>query len=231
MDTSTTHTGRRLYKSRTNRIIDGICGGVGEYFDVDPTIVRVLWVLVTLLGGSGLLLYLAAMVIMPANSAYVPSSVSPSTTRIDKKRFWGIMLILVGAFILLANLGLLAAFSWWHLSWEVFFPILLIALGAWLVYVQMRNRGDVAAAPIEGLSGNAAQNSSQIPRERELRRSLTNKKLFGVCAGIANYFDIDPAIVRILFVGLVLATIGWALLLYILLVLIMPEEKPVINPS
>ena len=59
-----TYTQKRLYKSRRNRVIDGICGGIAEYFDIDVTIVRILWVLLTLLGGSGFFLYIAAMIIM-----------------------------------------------------------------------------------------------------------------------------------------------------------------------
>ena len=68
METATQNTtSRRLYKSRRNRMIDGVCGGVAEYFDIDPTIVRIIWILMTLLGGSGFILYIAGMIIMPVN--------------------------------------------------------------------------------------------------------------------------------------------------------------------
>ena len=56
---------RRLYRSRKNRIIAGVCGGIGEYFNVDPTIVRLLWVLFTFLGGSGIIAYIICRVIIP----------------------------------------------------------------------------------------------------------------------------------------------------------------------
>jgi len=55
----------RLYRSKTDRIIAGVCGGLGDYFNVDPTIIRLLWVLFTLLGGSGLLAYIIAWFIVP----------------------------------------------------------------------------------------------------------------------------------------------------------------------
>jgi phage shock protein C len=61
---------------------------------------------------------------------------------------------------------------------------------------------------------------------RELRRSVKDKKLFGVCGGIAAYFNVDSTIVRILYICLVIASFGWGLLLYIILVLLMPEERP-----
>ena len=56
---------KRLYKSNTNKVIDGVCGGIGEYFNIDPTLVRLGWVLFSALGGSGLLAYIIAAIIMP----------------------------------------------------------------------------------------------------------------------------------------------------------------------
>ena len=56
---------KELRKSDTNRVICGVCGGLGEYFQVDSTIVRLLLVAFTLLGGSGIIAYLIAAVIMP----------------------------------------------------------------------------------------------------------------------------------------------------------------------
>jgi phage shock protein C len=56
---------RKLYRSRTNRKLAGICGGLGQYFNVDATLLRVLFVLLAVLGGSGLILYLALWIIVP----------------------------------------------------------------------------------------------------------------------------------------------------------------------
>ena len=58
---------KRLYKSNQNKMIDGVCGGIAEYFGVDPTVVRLLWVLFSLMGGSGILAYIIAAVIIPCN--------------------------------------------------------------------------------------------------------------------------------------------------------------------
>ncbi len=57
---------KKLMRSRMNKMICGVCGGVGEYFNVDPTIIRLAWALITVCGaGSGLLVYIIAAVIMP----------------------------------------------------------------------------------------------------------------------------------------------------------------------
>ncbi len=56
---------KRLYRSKKNRVIAGVCGGIAEYFNVDPTIIRLLWILFALAFGSGILAYIIAWVIIP----------------------------------------------------------------------------------------------------------------------------------------------------------------------
>ena len=59
-------TGRRLYRSNRDKMLAGVCGGLAEYFDIDPTLVRIAWVFFTFLGGSGILLYIIALIVIPA---------------------------------------------------------------------------------------------------------------------------------------------------------------------
>ena len=54
-----------LFKSDSNRILGGVCGGIGECLNIDPTIIRLIWVIVTIAGGSGILAYIIALLIMP----------------------------------------------------------------------------------------------------------------------------------------------------------------------
>lgn len=56
---------KRLYRSRINRQLQGVCGGLGEYFNVDPTLVRLIFIVLSLAGGPGLILYILLWVIMP----------------------------------------------------------------------------------------------------------------------------------------------------------------------
>lgn len=56
---------KRLYKSSTDKKVCGVCGGIANYFDVDPTVIRLIWVIFTLAGGSGLIAYFIAAIIMP----------------------------------------------------------------------------------------------------------------------------------------------------------------------
>ena len=56
---------RRIYLSDTNKKIGGVCGGIGEYFGIDPTIVRLIWFLYIFLEGVGLLAYFIAWILIP----------------------------------------------------------------------------------------------------------------------------------------------------------------------
>ena len=56
---------KKLYKSNQNKMIDGVCGGIAEYFGIDPTVVRLIRALFSLMGGSGILAYIIAAIIIP----------------------------------------------------------------------------------------------------------------------------------------------------------------------
>jgi phage shock protein PspC (stress-responsive transcriptional regulator) len=84
--------GRGLYRSRTNRVLGGVCGGFAEYLETDPVLVRVVWVLVTLFTGVPLIAYLVAWIVMreaPVSGA-APVEMNPSRrlTRSVRDRRW-----------------------------------------------------------------------------------------------------------------------------------------------
>jgi phage shock protein C len=56
---------RKLYRSTTNRQLAGVCGGLAEYFNLDATLIRVLFIVLAVLGGSGVILYIAMWIIVP----------------------------------------------------------------------------------------------------------------------------------------------------------------------
>lgn len=57
---------KRLYKSDTNVKIAGVCGGIGEYFNIDPTLIRLAWIIFCFAGGSGILAYIIAALVIPS---------------------------------------------------------------------------------------------------------------------------------------------------------------------
>jgi phage shock protein C len=76
---------KKLYRSRSNRLLGGVCGGLGDFFGVDPTVVRVVFVLGALFGfGSFILLYIIMLFIVPEESTG-SSSVLPTTPPADSE--------------------------------------------------------------------------------------------------------------------------------------------------
>lgn len=63
--------GKRLVRSKTNKTICGVCGGIGEFLNVDPTLIRLLWVIFSLTGGAGLIAYIIAALIIPEDNNIV----------------------------------------------------------------------------------------------------------------------------------------------------------------
>lgn len=59
---------KRLYRIEQGKMLAGVCGGIAEYFDVDPSLVRLAWVLFCAMGGSGVLAYIVAAIIIPKKS-------------------------------------------------------------------------------------------------------------------------------------------------------------------
>ncbi|NOQ37949.1 PspC domain-containing protein [archaeon] len=56
---------KKLYRSKKDRMLAGVCGGIGEYFGIDSTLVRILWVLLTFGGGAGIILYIICAIVVP----------------------------------------------------------------------------------------------------------------------------------------------------------------------
>ena len=57
---------KKLYKSNTDKKLDGVCAGIAEYFGIDPTVIRLAWVLFSLCGGSGILAYIICAIVIPS---------------------------------------------------------------------------------------------------------------------------------------------------------------------
>lgn len=60
---------KRLYKIEQGKMLCGVCGGVAEYFNIDPSLVRIGWALVSLAGGAGIVAYIIACIILPNKSS------------------------------------------------------------------------------------------------------------------------------------------------------------------
>lgn len=112
---------RRLRRSRSDRIIAGVCGGLGRYLGIDPVLIRIAFVVLALAGGGGVLLYIVGWVLIPEERpGESPGEARPSSAE-------ALRLILGGALIAVGVIALLGV-SFPHL-WKYFWPLALIAIG------------------------------------------------------------------------------------------------------
>ncbi len=158
----------RLHKSSTSRVIAGVCGGLGEYFGVDATIVRLLFVLLAIFHGIGVLAYIVLWIVMPRESNLemaprdvvrdnigsireeaeklgdqfragpagggTPGAAGPRSVA-NRQFVAGMVLLVLGVLFLMDNLHIF----WWF-NWGQMWPVVLIIIGAFLVYDRSRPR-------------------------------------------------------------------------------------------
>ena len=140
---------KRLYRSQKDKIIAGVCGGIGEYFGIDPVIIRIIAVILFFWGGSGIIAYIIGMIIIPLDPGHVKEDLKKTTKAVskgDKKEvvkvggdsgalIIGIVLVVVGGMFLMRNLPFFNEYYWWfrHQIGHIFWPAVLIALGAFMI--------------------------------------------------------------------------------------------------
>ncbi len=155
---------RKLYRSSSDRIISGVCGGLAEHFEIDPTLVRVIFIVLALMSGVGVIIYLALALLVPSEgkeekspketikegageigqrAKEVATEVGAGVKKVASKAkapgtfLLGLVLVLIGIWFLLQNLG----FQWpYWMDFHVIWPVLLILLGLF-IFVK-RAKGD-----------------------------------------------------------------------------------------
>ncbi|MFZ2025767.1 MAG: PspC domain-containing protein [Microgenomates group bacterium] len=152
-----TKTEKRLVRTSKNKMLGGVAAGIGNYFDLDPNIIRFLFIVLTVFGGSGVLMYLLLWLLLPSDTSEtsggrdtmrenigqmketvqgfaedIKKEVTPETTEAEKKPksqgYLGVVLVVLGVGFLLINLGLLDMYVV-----RRFWPVLLVFLGVSLL--------------------------------------------------------------------------------------------------
>ena len=141
----------RLYRSRGDRMLFGVAGGLARYLNVDSSIVRIVWVLLVFAAGAGILLYVVAAFLIPEEPAgYVAASVSSSVSAgegpatdpsANGRRDTGGGAILLGLILVLVGGWLLLERFLPALEGRVVWPAILIIVGLVLVLGSLRGRG------------------------------------------------------------------------------------------
>jgi len=202
---------RRLYRSRQKRMLTGVCAGFAEYLNIDTVFIRLIWIALTFFGGFGLILYIISSIIIPECPKEIQED-TVTTYKSDSRVFWGALFIVIGSALLLKKMGFFYYFNIWQLPWHLLWALLLIGVGVIIL---------VNYAPTRLRTGANADNGVTSSK-KQLKRSVSNKMIAGVCAGIAEYFEWDPTLVRLIYIFLAFASFGIALLVYFILMLVLP---------
>ena len=152
---------KKLYRSRKDKMLGGVAGGLAEYFEIDPTLVRIAFVVTLMLGGTGMLAYLILWIVVPeepytfpgsdtstgsptTDEQQTPGSSSPNDTfaayteaytkqKQNRKSLAGWILIIIGALFLADNFIP-------HFCIGNFWPLILVAIGAGLLIKANNNK-------------------------------------------------------------------------------------------
>jgi phage shock protein C len=212
----TSQTHHKLYRSKENRIMAGVCGGMADYFAIDPLVVRLIWVVATLFAGAGIIAYIAAIFIIPENPDQARATVKPIFSA-ESSRQWGIILIVVGIILLLAQLSSVNYLFFRHFHWQTFLAILLVAYGVYLIVNKNKNQESTRQQIHEEEINNNANSN------RDFYRISKGKMIGGVCIGLSAYFNMDVTIVRLIMVVATLASGGIPIVAYLAALIIFPS--------
>ncbi len=119
---------KRLYRSRHNKIIAGICGGIAEYFDIDPVIVRLLMVLLFIYG-VGLIIYILGWIMIPQEPAELTQEdvIDIDDEKKRREKLGAIVLIIIGVVLIFGE------FYSMSFIWKLAVPITIIAAGIYIL--------------------------------------------------------------------------------------------------
>lgn len=133
---------KRLYRSQKEKVLFGVCGGLAEYFDIDPVLVRVVFVVIALMGGVGVLAYLILWLVVPEKdndiaAAQIIEETKKSFLNMDEdKKHKG---SIIGGLVLLALGGIFLADNFIPgVDFGDFWPVILIVIGIGLLWSAVR---------------------------------------------------------------------------------------------
>ena len=202
---------KRLVRTRDDSVLAGVCGGFGQYFNLDSALVRLLWVFFTIFGGSGVLAYIVAVFIIPDESTgkdVTPRRLIDGIN--DKTILWCVLLVLVGIILFFQHGDFINSIwrHFWNSGINVLLALITISVGVYLLYQERKK-----ISTMFGLS-------SEMP----LSLSEKDKQLAGVCGGIAESIGMDSTIIRFFWVYGTIMSVGIGLILYFVLALVLPNK-------
>ena len=132
---------KKFYRSNKNRILFGVCGGLGEYFNIDPVIIRIIFVALTLGGGWGIIIYVILGIIAPSRpEGDIMEPSQEQQLHVPASKWLGVAIVALGAWILFRHLAPN------FFTWEIFWAAILVVVG-FLILSGKRGYGKFASEP------------------------------------------------------------------------------------
>ena len=225
-------SGKRIYRSQSDKVMGGVCGGFAEYLNIDALMIRIIWAIAFFVGGVGLLAYIACWIIIPENPSQAKDGGKSDGKSTNTSLVWGFVLILIGACFLFREFNWFNFYpfhwSWhfpgrwlWNFRFDLLLPIALIVIG--VIYLFKVSKSDKQTSEVK-----KKQTPGGKTMANKLMRSINDKMIGGVCGGLAEHFNIDPSLVRVGFVLVTFASgILFGIVAYIVMMIVVPEETVV----
>lgn len=135
---------KKLYRSRDDKVIAGVCGGIADYFEIDTALVRIIWVIITLMGGAGIIAYIICAFVFPEGSR-LNDEIGDGEYIVGAKNYDGEYFkdenddgeknkVLAGSILIaLGVLFLIRRYVYWF-DFGKLWPVVLIIIGGYIVY-------------------------------------------------------------------------------------------------
>ncbi|MCZ7602451.1 MAG: PspC domain-containing protein [Melioribacteraceae bacterium] len=196
---------KRLYRSPYNFVLLGISGGIAEYMNIHPLLVRFIFILTAILGGWGIIAYIICAFLIPKHPTQKGNS---NFQNVSSAKLLGFMLIGVGVYYWLPVIGIFRFIASIDLRSNIFLSFVLLLLGILIL-----------------LKGKQSSRDENEKIERRFLRSVKQRRLLGICSGLANYLNVDVTLIRIICMLLTFFTLGLVLLFYLFIGYFIPREE------
>lgn len=188
-------------RSNSDIIIAGVCSGVAKYTNTEPALIRILAMLTLLFGGWSVAFYLIIAALTPVENKKVDLTLDEilQQKKINYKTILSGSMILIGIYFGFKSIGYFSSEKLFVLPNNFILPLVAIIIGVLILSNKFQTKGD---------SGN---------HKKYFHKSQKDKRLLGVCGGIAEYTELDTTLIRTVFFISTLLTLGiWSIVYFIL---------------
>ena len=196
---------RKITRSINDRIFLGVCGGISKYLEVDPIILRLIFVFSILIGGWGAVVYILAAMLIPSEK--IPDTLGVAEAerlkKANAKTLTGTVFILIGLFFFFDSYGITGYFGALGIPPDLFWPVAFVVTGVYLYRKQIDPDGYVVG-------------------HKKFYRVRSYSRFMGVCSGLAVYLDTDSNLIRMTWIVLTFITLGLGIIIYFIIVFMVP---------